>query len=193
MIVTVPNEVLTTPAKRVLKIDKKVKDVVKKLKTTLINTQNPKGVGLAASQIGISLQIFITRPTEKSLIDVFINPEITWRSERLAEIVRPDEGKPSLRKERTCLPAGRKLEGCLSIPNIWGYLKRPDKVRLRFLDINGKVEEKEFSGFLATIVQHETDHLNGILFTKRVLEQSEKFYRIEEDKDGNEKLVEVEI
>ena len=186
MIVTAPNPVLISPAKTVKKIDKKVKDIIKKLKKTLLATRNPKGVGLAAPQIGIPLRIFVTRPTETSPIEAFINPEITGKSSKLAEIVRPDDGKPSLKKEK-------KLEGCLSIPNIWGYLKRSKKVKLRYMDMTGNREEKEFSGFMATIIQHETDHLNGILFTKRVLEQSEKFYRIEKDEKGNEKLVEVEI
>ncbi len=186
MIVTVPNKVLITPAKTVNKIDKKIMQIVAQMKKDLLNKISPKGVGLAATQIGISLRIFITRPTENSPIDVYINPEITKVSREIGEIVRPDEGKPSLRREK-------KLEGCLSIPNVWGYLKRPKKVKLRYMDLSGKTQEKEFSGFMATIVQHETDHLNGILFTQRVLEQKEKLYEIEEDEKGEEKLAEIKI
>lgn len=184
MIVSVPNPVLTTPAKTVERIDKKILRIIEEMKTTLVNTKNPKGVGLAAPQMGISYRIFITRPAETSLIEVFLNPEIIWKSEEVAEIKRP--GKQSTRKDK-------KLEGCLSIPNIWGYLKRPVKVRLRYMDLTGITHEREFSGFEATIVQHETDHVNGLLFTQRVLEQKEKLYQIEEDEKGKEKLVEVEI
>lgn len=186
MITTVPNKVLISPAKRVAKIDKKVIQIVDKMKKVLLNKDDPKGVGLAAPQIGVALRIFITRPTESSPIDVYINPEIIKVSRETGEIVRPDEGKPSLRRDK-------KLEGCLSIPNVWGYLKRPKKVSLKFMDLSGKIQEKEFTGFMATIVQHETDHLNGILFTQRVLEQKEKLYEIEEDEKGDEKLVEIHL
>lgn len=186
MIVTVPNNILTTPAKRVGKIDKKIKQIIAQMKSDLVNKQNPKGVGLAATQIGIGLRIFITKPTDQSAIDVFINPRIIASSTELAEIQRPKTGKLSIRSDK-------KLEGCLSIPNIWGYLKRHKKVTLQFTDENGREQEKEFEGFMATIVQHETDHINGILFTQRVLEQKQKLYRIEEDKDGKEELVEIEI
>ncbi|MBI4991225.1 peptide deformylase [Candidatus Gottesmanbacteria bacterium] len=186
MIVSVPNLVLTTPAKKVKRVDKKILSIIREMKKILLQTANPKGVGLASPQIGIPLAIFITRPKENSNIDVFINPKITWQSSQVSEIIREEDGKPSLRKEK-------KLEGCLSIPNIWGHLKRPTKVKLRYMDIQGKIQEKEFEGFMATIVQHETDHLNGTLFTQRVLQQKEKLYRIEEDEKGEEKLVEIEI
>lgn len=186
MIVTAPNTVLTTPAKKVKKIDKKILQIVAQMKKTLTETDNPKGVGLAAPQIGIPLAIFITRPKENSNIDVFINPKIIWQSSQVSEIIREEDGKSSLRKEN-------KLEGCLSIPNIWGHLKRPIKIKLRYMDIAGIWREKEFEGFMATIVQHETDHLNGTLFTQRVLQQKEKLYRIEEDEKGEEKLVKIEI
>lgn len=186
MIITVPNPVLTTPAKPVEKIDRKVRLIIEQMKNDLISKENPKGVGLAATQIGISLRIFITKPTETSPIEVFINPEIIWKSQALGEIQRPKGIKPSLRREK-------KLEGCLSIPNVWGYLKRPKSVKLRFLDEKGDQQEKEFEGFIATIVQHETDHINGILFTRRVLEQKQKLYSIEEDHKGREELVEIEL
>lgn len=186
MIVSVPNPVLTTPTQKIKKIDKKVLQVVSQMKKMLLKTDNPKGVGLAATQIGIPLRIFITRPTATTPIEVFLNPEITWRSKEVGEIVRPQKGKLTIRQEK-------KLEGCLSIPNVWGYLKRNKKVRLRFMDINGVLQEKEFDGFMATIIQHETDHLDGILFTRLVLEQKEKLFRIEEDEKGEEKLVEIEI
>lgn len=186
MIVTVPHKVLNTPAKPVGKINNKIRQIILEMKKTLMTKENPKGVGLAAPQVGISLRIFITKPTDLAPIDVFINPEIISKSKELGEIERPKSSKISIRREK-------KLEGCLSIPNVWGYLKRNKKVKLRFTDENGKRLEKEFSGFMATIVQHETDHVNGILFTQRVLEQKQKFYRIEEDKNGEEKLVDIDL
>lgn len=186
MIITVPNPVLTSPAKFVVKIDKKILQIIVRMKEELVNTKNPRGVGLAAPQIAVPLKIFITRPTPDTPIEVFINPEIIWASKEQAEISPPDNSKPSLRREK-------KLEGCLSIPKVWGYLKRSKKVKLRYLDINGKLHEKEFIGFMATIVQHESDHLNGILYTKRVLEQGQKLYEIEKNEKGEEKLIEIII
>jgi len=189
MIVKIPHPALTSVAKPIALIDKKVLSVIEQLKKDLVGSKNPKGVGLAAPQIGIPLRIFITRPLEKSKIEVYINPQIIWQSETLVEIKRPErsEGeKPSLRRDK-------KLEGCLSIPNIWGYLKRADSVRLTYMDIEGAIQSQEFSGFIATIIQHETDHVNGILFTKRVLEQGGKLYTITIDKKGEETLVEIEI
>lgn len=186
MIVQTPDPVLTTPSRKVLKIDAKILVVIAEMKRTLLFAHHPRGVGLAAPQIGIPLRIFITKPFEKASIDVFINPEIIWQSSHLSEIERPEDGEKSLKREK-------KLEGCLSVNNVWGYLKRPDRVKLKYMDMSGVTEEKEFTGFMATIVQHETDHLNGILFTRRVMEQHEKLYSIEEDGEGGEKLVEIEI
>lgn len=186
MIITVPNTVLTTFTKPVGKIDKKVGQIIETMKFDLENKENPKGVGLAAPQIGVSLRIFIIKPTENSKVSVFINPEIVKKSEALGAIERPEKGKISIRREK-------KLEGCLSIPNVWGYLKRPKTVTLRYLDEKGQKQEKEFSGFEATIVQHETDHINGILFTQRVLEQKQKLYQIEENEKGEEKLVDIDL
>lgn len=193
MIVYVPDPVLSLPSKTVGLIDKKILDVVSQMKRTLIEKVNPKGVGLAAPQIDIPLKIFITKPEENSEMDVFINPEIIEYSKDLAEIERPSSANLPAGRQELSSGKGKKLEGCLSIPNVWGYLKRPKTVKLKYLDINGQVQTKVFSGFMATIVQHETDHLNGILFTQRVLEQKQKLYRIESNEKGEEKLIELEI
>ena len=186
MIVKIPNPVLTTPSKKVAKIDKKILRIVEEMKKTLQSAKNPKGVGLAAPQIGIGLKIFITRPTVSSPIDVFINPEIKSYSREMSEIKRIEEDKNNIGHDK-------KLEGCLSIPNVWGYLKRPSTVRLRYMTLDGEIKDNVFTGFLATIIQHETDHTNGILFTSRVLEQKQKLYRIEKNDKGEETLVKIEI
>ena len=86
-----------------------------------------------------------------------------------------------------------KLEGCLSIPKIWGKIKRAKTLTLRFQDEQGREHEEQFTGFLATIIQHETDHTNGILFTQRVLEQKSKMYQTGKDDDGKEILEEIII
>ena len=86
-----------------------------------------------------------------------------------------------------------KLEGCLSIPKIWGKVKRAKTLTLQYRDEKGTVHKEEFSGFIATIIQHETDHTNGILFTQRVLEQKEKLYETGKDEEGKEVLEEITI
>ena len=177
-IVKVPNNVLTSPAKAVVYFDKRLTNLVADLKKTLIATRNPKGVGLAAPQIGESARVFVTRPTEKSQVRVFINPVITVSSQELTD------GVPQ---------RSNKLEGCLSIPTIWGKVKRASSLTLKYQDESGVTHEESFSGFLATIIQHETDHLNGTLFTHRVLEQQGKFYQAGKDENGKEILEEIEL
>lgn len=174
-IVLVPNQVLFSPAKEVKKIDKEINQIISEMKKALIATRNPKGVGLAATQIGLSLRIFITRPKETDPIRVFLNPEI----------IEKNESKLDKKSE--------KLEGCLSVPKIWGEVKRSTSLTLRYMDENNEVKEEKFSGFMAIIVQHETDHINGILFTQRVLEQKGKLFQTVKDNDGKEVLEEISL
>lgn len=177
-IVYVPHEVLTTPAKTVVGFDKKLASLVSDLKETLIATRNPKGVGLAAPQIGESWRVFITRPKEQDQIRVFINPEIIQTSPEQTD------GIPQ---------RDNKLEGCLSIPKIWGRVKRASALTLKYQDETGAIREEKFKGFLATIIQHETDHINGILYTHRVLEQKGKLYQAGRDDKGKEILEEITL
>ena len=180
-ILTTPDPILTQLAKPVAKIDKKVLEFIEEMKKTLEATQNPKGVGLAAPQIGKPWRIFLARPilsSKTAKIWVFINPEIIFRSKEMTD------GVP--RK-------GNKLEGCLSIPGIWGYIRRHQTIKLRYKTPNNETRTKKFSGFMSTIIQHEVDHLNGHLFPAHVLEQKGKFYQIKKDKEGKEVLEEVEI
>ncbi|MCD6376554.1 MAG: peptide deformylase [Caldisericaceae bacterium] len=106
------------------------------------------GIGLAAPQIGISKQIIAVDASE--LVEdeyprVFINPEILESSgEWVVE------------------------EGCLSIPGVREEVKRPEKILLKFQDETGELFTEEFSGWLSRILQHEIDHLNGILFVDRI-------------------------
>lgn len=176
-IVYAPHEVLTRSAKTVTFFDKRLAKLVAALKATLRATVKPKGVGLAAAQIGEPYRVFITRPTEKSPIRVFINPEIVSRHGETDGVPERDN----------------KLEGCLSIPKIWGRVKRAQTLTLRYCDETGQVRQEEFSGFLATIIQHETDHTNGILFTQRVIEQQGKFFQTAKDASGKKIMEEVEI
>lgn len=179
--VLTPNPILLEKAKTVKKFDTKLKEYVRDMERLLIEAVDPIGVGLAGPQAGIPYRIFLMRPTEKSKIQVFINPEILKAEEEKQE--------KSRKKKRN----KKILEGCLSIPNIWGNIRRNRCITLKYQDIHGKVHKKVFKEFDSVIIQHEIDHLDGILFTKRVLEQGEKLYRSYKNKEGEEEFEEIKI
>ena len=106
------------------------------------------GVGLAAPQIGISKRILITAPQmRKGQVYVIVNPEIYESSDREMEM---------------------GMEGCLSLPGITGEVARAKRIRLRYQDRQGHVQDIEAKDFFARIIQHELDHLEGILLVDRV-------------------------
>ena len=111
---------------------------------------NP-GIGIAAPQIGINRNIIWVQRFDKEgePFELYLNPKITWRSELLRK------GK----------------EGCLSIPDITGDVLRNYTIKLIYQDKTGKQFEEIIEGFTAVVFQHETDHLNGILFTDRITAQ----------------------
>ena len=103
------------------------------------------GIGLAAIQIGVPKRLVVidlAKPDEARQPMVLIDPEITWASE----------------EKRTY------EEGCLSIPEYYEEVERPDRVRFRYTDLDGGTVERDADGLMATCVQHEIDHLNGVLF-----------------------------
>ena len=193
-IVSAPDNALSQKAKIVKNIDKSTLNLIEEMKQTLNATHDPEGVGLAAPQIGKSLQIFVIKPTQKSKIQVFINPKIQAQNqaEQNTEPHRNDQ-RESVRKSAEIKSASKKLEGCLSLPSIWGEVKRSQKVSVFYLDEKGKKHERLFTGFTATILQHEYDHLQGTLFPKRVLEQKGKLYKSIKNKKGEDEFEEMEI
>jgi peptide deformylase len=142
-IVLHPNKILREKTEKVEKIDKEIKDLVKEMKKIMI--QN-KGVGLAANQIGKNLSIFVAYDNKKFY--TFINPEIVkfFGKEKIME------------------------EGCLSVPNVWGQIKRYEGVVVSYQDLFGKRKKLKAKGLLAQIIQHEIDHLNGVLFIDKAIE-----------------------
>ena len=119
---------------------------VRKLADDMFETMyDAPGIGLAAIQVAVPKRL-ITMDLSKKEGDVnprvFINPEILWSSDELSAYE----------------------EGCLSIPEYYEEVERPAKVRFRFTDLDGKVHEEEAQGLFATCIQHEIDHLNGVLF-----------------------------
>ena len=154
------------------------------MKFALNSAKDPIGVGLAAPQAGYSLRIFVIKPTEKSDIQVFINPKITANNSQLTNN-ELEVGSQKL--------GVTKLEGCLSLLNIWGDVIRETSISVSYLDENGKSHNRKFTGFISTIIQHEVDHLNGILFPKRVLEQKGKLYKSRKDEKNEDVFEEIEI
>ena len=149
---TLPDPVLRQKARRVTKID----DSLQKLIDDMIDTmRHANGVGLAANQVGVLHRVVVIEIPEEEEVRVLINPEIIRR-----------EG------ERTV------EEGCLSIPGYRGELSRSLKVRVRALDRYGKPIRIKAEGLLAQALEHETDHINGILYIDH-LESHEKLWKLE--------------
>ncbi len=140
---TFGDPVLREKSKKVEKIDQNLMALIRDMEDSIDSGYQP-GVGLAAPQIGVSKKVIIINFDEK--VNAFINPEI----EVLDEEKEEDE------------------EGCLSLPGIREQVERYKKVRLRAKDIKGKDTEMVVEGMLARILQHETDHLEGILFIDRL-------------------------
>lgn len=181
-IVTTPNPILVARASEVTTFDKKLHELLKNMEKTLLATTDPKGVGLAAPQIGEQLRIFLAKPTDRAKIKVFINPEIIKTIDSTPEEIEQNKSKKK-----------KLFEGCLSIPNLWGNVTRAKEITLAWQDENGKTHTKQFSRFMATIIQHEVDHLNGILFTKHVMEQGEKLYKSHKNEKGEDEFDEVKL
>ena len=125
---------------------KEITSEVRRLADDMLETMyDAPGVGLAAIQIGVPIRM-VTMDVSKSEDEhqpmVLINPEIVWASEekRVYE------------------------EGCLSIPEYYEEVERPDRVRFRYMNLQGEMIEQDADGLLATCVQHEIDHLDGVLF-----------------------------
>lgn len=190
-IIESPNQVLLTPSKKVTSFDKKLKDILKQMEETLKATQDPIGVGLAAPQVGLSLRIFQTKPTEKSKVISYINPEIIEMSDEEGVPEYTNSEKVDAKKPENS--KNKLLEGCLSLPNIWGNVTRKKTVTLKWQDEKGETHEEVFTDFPAIIIQHEMDHLNGILFTKHVMAQNEKLYKSHKNEKGEDEFEELDF
>lgn len=191
-IISAPNEVLSQQAKEITKIDGSLHNLIKEMKETLTATTDPEGVGLAAPQVGRSLQLFIIKPTPKSKEQIFINPIISLIDTDKKADEHGENQQESAKKSAKSKKEDTKLEGCLSLPTIWGEVKRAHLVIVDYLDEQGKPHTQTFSGFPAIIIQHECDHLTGILFPKRVLEQNNKLYKSHKEK-GKDVFEEIEL
>ncbi|MFC1626054.1 peptide deformylase [Patescibacteria group bacterium] len=159
------NPVLRQKSKTVAKIDKKVLKLIADLKDTLATQKDPEGVGLAAVQIGKPLKVFVA--SYGNFKRVVINPRII------------NKGKAkSVKKTRQ---GHEIMEGCLSLPNYYGPLKRSQSVRISYLNEKSEKVTETFKGFHAQIILHEIDHLKGVLFVDGLIKQRESLYKLKGD------------
>ncbi len=141
-ILVIPDPLLRKVSEPVNSVDTEVKNLMDDMLETMYAAP---GIGLAAVQIGVLKRIIVidlSKDGEKKNPLFIVNPEITFKSNDLISYE----------------------EGCLSIPNQFAEVKRPSSCKVNFLDYNGKKKEISADGLLATCIQHEVDHLNGILF-----------------------------
>ena len=141
--------ILTAPDPRLKAVSEpiaKVDDETRKLADDLLDSMYAAdGIGLAAVQVGVPKRMLvmdIAQAQGKREPMVFINPKILWASEEMAQME----------------------EGCLSVPEIWDDVERPAKIRAEYQDRDGKVQTLDADGLLACCLQHEMDHLDGVLF-----------------------------
>jgi peptide deformylase len=141
-LVILPDSKLRLASEPVAEITPEIRRLAEDMLETMYDAP---GVGLAAIQVGVPKRV-VTMDVSKKEGErepmVLINPEITWRSEekRVYE------------------------EGCLSIPEYYEEVERPDRIRFRYTTLDGETVEREADGLMATCVQHEVDHLDGVLF-----------------------------
>lgn len=145
-ILIIPDKRLRLKSEPLKSIDKSVHALVEDMFETMYAAP---GIGLAAIQIGVPQRVVtmdLSGKDEPKAPRVFINPEITWASDEHATYD----------------------EGCLSIPDYYEEVERPKAVKVKYLDLDGKEHEIEADGLLATCLQHEIDHTNGVLFIDHI-------------------------
>ena len=141
--------ILTAPDPRLQAVSMDVETVDGDIRSLIADMTDSmyaaEGIGLAAIQIGVAKRVLVIDLDQKEGNKnprAFINPKITWASEEMAVFE----------------------EGCLSVPEIWDDVERPARIKAEYLDTDGTLQTLEADGLLATCLQHEMDHLNGVLF-----------------------------
>lgn len=166
-IIVLPNAALRRRSRKVGVVSAEIKQVIADMEAATLDWEASRehevGVALAAIQIDRALRIVVVRNNYNDKTDhnftAFINPEITKYEGSLVE----------------------DYEGCLSIKNIYGKVPRYEKVRVKALGLDGKPFRVTADGFLARVLQHEIDHTNGIVFIDHIKDDSEAFYRLQDD------------
>ena len=140
------DRVLRQPAKRISKVDDEIRKLAKQMLQTMYSED---GIGLAAPQVGVHKQLIVVdcEPDDATKpAFILINPVIT-KASREACVIQ---------------------EGCLSIPKVYLDVTRPEVIEVSYKDENGRPQKMKADGLLARVIQHEIDHLNGVMFVDRV-------------------------
>lgn len=167
-IVSIPDSRLRQISQKITKFDEELQELIADLIDTLEAQTDPPGIGIAGVQIGVLKRIFIARLGNK--LKEFINPEIITLGKVESEL----------------------FEGCLSVHHYYGYVYHPTTVTIRAQDKKGEFFTKKYKGLPARIMQHETDHLNGILYVDHVIAQKRKLLKITaQDENGDDIFEEV--
>ena len=172
-IITLPHPSLRIRSQKVGLVTDEIRQLVEDMKAATLDWEKSRDheitVGLAAVQINQLLRVFIVRDRgEDDAFATFINPEITKYEGKVVE----------------------DYEGCLSIKDIYGLVPRYETVRIRATNLNGKQFTLKAKGDLARILQHETDHTNGVVFIDHIKDNPDAFFILE--KDGNLKQLDYE-
>lgn len=175
-ILTVPNPILNKKTQKIGEITDEIRNLAQDLIDTVKVAEDPEGAGLAATQIGVSKRMCVVRnffedplnPDEiKSNDIVLINPKITHYSDE----------------------KDLDWEGCLSVPDKYGKVERATKIKVTAKDIDGNTIKIKAEGFFARTIQHEVDHLDGILFSEKIEGETlsqEEFDKMIEDQNNEQ-------
>jgi len=168
-ILTLPDNRLRNISDEVVAFDSAINNLITDLTDTLVAQTDPVGLGLSAPQIGVFKRVFVARVRNK--VKAFVNPKILKFSKKEISF----------------------LEGCFSVPDIYGHVIRPAEIDLESQDKHGKLAKNHYSGITGRIIQHEIDHLDGKLFIDHVHDQNGKVFEVKKDKAGKEQFVEVPL
>ena len=171
-ILVIPDDKLRQQTEPVGKIDAELQALIEDMFETMYAAP---GIGLAAPQVGVMKRLCVVDVSKRDDEQVplaLINPEITWESEELSVYE----------------------EGCLSIPDYYEEVVRPAQIRVKFTDREGREQEIEAEGVLATCIQHEIDHLDGVLFIDHISKLKrdmvvKKFRKLARDKAPPKRMV----
>jgi len=153
-IINYPNKILREKSKNIKQISSsKIQGFIPLFIDLMIKHD---GIGLSAPQVGLNINLIAVNFQEG--VKVLINPRICWKNWFKKNVIE---------------------EGCLSFPGIFGFVKRPFSVWVKYRDAEGKIMLEKFSGLAATVVQHEIDHLRGVLFIDKIIKftRGEKYFQ----------------
>lgn len=157
-IITYPNPILNEKSKKITRVDDSIRTLAEDMIDTVQNygSEHETGVALAAIQVGVPVRMTVVRAEDGSFFPL-LNPQIVRCSKQLEE----------------------DMEGCLSVPQSYGKVVRPAKIKVKGTDLEGKKIEIKAEGLMARVFQHEIDHMDGLLFVSKITDG--KIYKLNDE------------